>query len=304
MKTIGILGILALLLSTVILALPDSSEAARMGGGRSFGSRPSMSQPAPSRSVQSPIQNRSVQPGAAATAGKSGMFGGMGGILGGLLAGTLLGSLLSGNGFGGAGGGGGFMDLIIMGILIFIVWKIFSRFRNRTAATAGAGTGFNTPMQDNSPMARNDMQGSGWGALTNQPFQAPQAAEPRVDIPADFDAEDFLKGARMVYNRMQSSWDKRDLADIAQFATRPVMAELEAQAAADPNPSRTEIMTVNTRLIGVEDEGDTRRAQVYFDVLMREDPSAPTPENVREIWHFVRNGMNGSWKLDGIQQVN
>lgn len=301
MKTFGILGILTLLLSTLILALPDNAEAARMGGGRSFGSRPSMSQPAPSRSVQSPTQNRSAQPGAAAP-GSSGMFGGMGGLMGGLLAGTLLGSLLSGHGF--SGGGGGFMDLILLAVLIFIGWKLFTRFRNRTAQPAGAGPGYGNPMRDDQPMARNDMSGSsGWGALSGQAFPNASSAAPRVDIPADFDAEDFLKGARMAYNRMQASWDRRDLADIAQFATPAVMKELEAQAAEDPNPSRTEIMTVNTKLLGVEDEGNSRRAQVYFDVLMREDPSAPTPENVREVWHFVRTGQNGSWKLDGIQQV-
>lgn len=300
MKTLGILGILTLLLSTVILSMPDSVEAARMGGGRSFGSRPSMSQPAPSRNLQSPTQNRSAQPGAS-TAGKSGMFGGMGGILGGLLAGTLLGSLLSGHGF---AGGGGFMDLILLAVLAFIGWKLFTRFRNRTAQPAGAGAGFSNPMSDSQPMARSDMSSpSGWGALGGQSVQSPPSADPRVDIPADFDVEDFLKGARMAYNRMQASWDKRDLTDIAQFATPPVLKELEAQAAEDPHPSRTEIMTVNAKLIGVEDEGDTRRAQVYFDVLMREDPSAPAPENVREVWHFVRHGQNGSWKLDGIQQV-
>ncbi len=196
------------------------------------------------------------------------------------------------------------MDLILLAVLVFIGWKLFTRFRNRTAQPAGAGAGFGNPAPDNQPMARSDMSSSsGWGALSGQAFQTPSAADPGVDIPADFDVEDFLKGARMAYNRMQASWDRRDLADIAQFATPAVMRELEAQAAEDPNPSRTEIMTVNAKLLGVEDEGDTRRAQVYFDVLMRENPSAPTPENVREVWHFIRTGQNGAWKLDGIQQV-
>lgn len=295
MKALGVMGVLALLFSAALLAMPDSADAARMGGGRSFGSRPSMSQPAPSRSVQTPAQSRMAQP-SAAPAG-SGMFGGMGGIFGGLLAGTLLGSLLSGGGAAGAGagGGGGFMDLIFIAILAFIAWKLYSRFKSRQASSAGADAG---PAQ---PMARNAMQNSGWGGLSGQ---TPGSASPRADIPADFDTEDFLKGARMAYSRMQSSWDKRDLADIAQFATPAVMKELEAQAAEDPHPSRTEIMTVSAQLLGVEDEGSERRAQVYFDVLMREDPSAPTPENVREVWHFVKEGRNGSWKLDGIQQVS
>ena len=81
------------------------------------------------------------------------------------------------------------------------------------------------------------------------------------------------------------------------------MAELQKQLAEDPNPSHTEILMVDAQLLNVEQDGPAERAQVYFDVLMRENPNQPSPENVREIWHFMRMGKNGSWKLDGIQQV-
>ena len=50
--------------------------------------------------------------------------------------------------------------------------------------------------------------------------------------------------------------------------------------------------------------GDEQIAQVYFNVLLREDPSQEAPIDVREIWHFVRPASgDGTWKLDGIQQV-
>lgn len=291
MKLSAILASLFLLFAAI--SIPDYSDAARMGGGRSFGSRPSMSQPA-----QRPMQ-RQTTPGAAAQApGKTGMFGGMaGGLLGGLLAGTLLGSLFSGNGM---GGGGGFMDLILIAILAFIGWKLYQRFRaNRAAQSAGGGGLFNNPMQRSAP------QEADWRPASSPAAgPIPAAIDPAVDVPAGFDANEFLRGAKMAYTRMQQSWDKRDLNDISQFATPTVMRELQAQAAQDPAPSRTEIMMVNAELVGMEPEGDNLRAQVYFDVLMREDPSQPAPENVREIWHFLRIGKNGNWKLDGIQQVN
>ncbi len=108
----------------------------------------------------------------------------------------------------------------------------------------------------------------------------------------------------MAYNRLQKSWDNRDLADISQFATPIIMENLKQQLAEDPNPSHTEIMLVNATLEGVEQDGDSQRAQVYFDVLMRENPNQSTPTSVREIWHFLRHGQNGTWKLDGIQQVD
>ena len=80
------------------------AAAPRSGGGRSFGGRPSMSQPytkpLPSNPSSSFNQqtNRQSQQMANSAAPSRGLFGGMGGMLGGLLAGSLLGSLLFGGG--------------------------------------------------------------------------------------------------------------------------------------------------------------------------------------------------------------
>lgn len=297
MKFGAIITAFFLLFSAVAISMPDYTDAARMGGGRSFGSKPFMN-----RSTTAPRQAQR-QPGAvtAPQAGKTGMFGGMGGIFGGLLAGTLLGSLLSGNGF---GGGGGFMDIILFAILAFVAWKLFQRFRGRQTAEPASsgprgffGNGFNQPMQ------RSDTAADGWSRLGASPVEM-TAAQAQVDIPPGFDVDEFLKGAKMAYTRMQKSWDKRDLDDIAQFATPAVMTVLREQMTEDPNPGNTEIMLINAQLLGVEDEGADQRAQVYFDVLMRESPNQATPENAREVWHFLREGRDGMWKLDGIQQVD
>ena len=309
MKISALFAALVILLAALALALPDSAEAARMGGGRSFGSRPYMSTPAqrPAVRQQAPAANaRNAQ----ATAQRPGMFGGMGGLFGGLLAGTLLGSLLSGNGM---GGGGGFLDIIIIGLLIYVGLKLFARFRNRQSqepAPAGGGLFGGsrpalTPDRANQPFARSNTQASGWDALRNLTGQGsqPPAADQGVDVPAGFDTDEFLRGAKMAYTRMQQAWDRRDLDDIAQFATPAVMQALREQMAAEPTPSHTEIMLVNAQLLGAEDEGNDQRAQVFFDVLLRERPDQQTPSSAREVWHFLREGANGSWKLDGIQQV-
>ena len=124
-----------------------------------------------------------------------------------------------------------------------------------------------------------------------------------IPLPADFDAEEFLRGAKMAYNRLQAAWDSRDLNDIAQFASPAVMDAVRQQLAEETEPSKTEILLVNAQLLSVVNEDKEQRAQVYFDVLMRERPDQPTPSNVREIWHFVRELDGGTWKLDGIQQV-
>ena len=106
---------LSAVLVLVMLAFAyGEADAARIGGGRSFGGRPSMSQPytkpLPSNPSSSFNQqtNRQSQQMANSAAPSRGLFGGMGGMLGGLLAGSLLGSLLFGGGF----NGGGFLDII------------------------------------------------------------------------------------------------------------------------------------------------------------------------------------------------
>lgn len=299
MKIKAILTMLIMLGGACMYALPDTADAARLGGGRSFGSRPSMSQPAqaPSAMQRQSTQQRQ-QAAQAQQPQRKGFLGGMGGLLGGLLAGSLIGSLL----FGGGSSGGGIMDILLLGILLFVGLKLFARARSKAQpAPAGAG---NAPMGGmEPPLQRNDTAASGWDTLSGQNNAYNSQPEVVIPMPADFDAEEFLRGAKMAYNRLQAAWDSRDLNDIAQFASPAVMDAVRQQLAEETEPSKTEILLVNAQLLSVVNEDKEQRAQVYFDVLMRERPDQPTPSNVREIWHFVRELDGGTWKLDGIQQV-
>lgn len=299
MKIKAILTMLIMLGGACMYALPDTADAARLGGGRSFGSRPSMSQPAqaPSAMQRQSTQQRQ-QAAQAQQPQRKGFLGGMGGLLGGLLAGSLIGSLLFGGGF----SGGGIMDILLLGILLFVGLKLFARARSKAQpAPAGAG---NAPMGGmEPPLQRNDTAASGWDTLSGQNNAYNSQPEVVIPMPADFDAEEFLRGAKMAYNRLQAAWDSRDLNDIAQFASPAVMDAVRQQLAEETEPSKTEILLVNAQLLSVVNEDKEQRAQVYFDVLMRERPDQPTPSNVREIWHFVRELDGGTWKLDGIQRV-
>jgi predicted lipid-binding transport protein (Tim44 family) len=230
------------------------------------------------------------------TRSNTGLFGG---LFGGLLAGTMLGSLFGGHGMAG-GMAGGFMNLLLIGLLVYFGLRFFRRMQN------GERNDRSTYQQRNNTDTQTyAAQGSAWDTLRSAPQSSgtsPTASS--IDVPADFDQEDFLRGAKAAYTRMQASWDSRDLDDIAQFATEDVMQELRQQAQADPMPGKTELLLVNASVLEVRDEGSVRRVAVYFDVLMREDQRASRPEQVREVWHFVcpKEG-NESWKLDGIQQL-
>jgi predicted lipid-binding transport protein (Tim44 family) len=108
-----------------------------------------------------------------------------------------------------------------------------------------------------------------------------------------------------VYQRLQHSWDKRDLNDIRTFTSQEVYDFIEEQYNNDPTPGTTEILLINGELLEVKTIGNQTVATVYFDVLMREDSSSQDTEQVREVWHFSKydNQSGDNWVLEGIQQL-
>lgn len=280
--------------SLLVVAAGDA-DAARFGGGRSFGSKPSMQRSTPAPTQQKPPMANAA-PSAAAQ--KPGLFGGMGGMLGGLLAGTLIGSLLFGGGF----HGGGIMDLLLIALALYLGFKLFARFRASKPAPAG-GPPNAAPYEASAPEPmQRQSAADAWSTLSGG--SASQAAAPAgPSVPLGFDVEEFLRGAKLAFNRLQASWDKRDINDIAQFTSDAVLKEVKAQFETDPTPGTTEVLLVNAQLLSVTEEEGQQTATVYFDVLLRETPRTDTTQ-VREVWHFVRpiHGTS-TWKLDGIQQV-
>lgn len=279
--------ILALLCSWI-----EQADARRLGGGRSFGSSPSYQRSAPQPSSPQRTQPSQVQPSPQSPAAAPRPFGGM---LGGLLMGGLIGSLL----FGGmhSWGGPGLLDILIFGGLLLLLFR-FLKARRMAAQGAGQAS-YSTGLDSQQTWGASS---SGYGPGQGMPMSA-HAEE--VKIPKDFDQEDFMKGAKAVYTRLQKSWDKRDLEDIRQFTSKEVWEEIKRQAQEDPQPSKTEILKVNARLLEVNTSNSHTVASVLFDVLMRESKDRDMAEEVREIWHFSKedNDPKSFWVLEGIQQV-
>ncbi|MDR3320668.1 MAG: 39S ribosomal protein L45 [Desulfovibrio sp.] len=296
MKICSVFAIIFLALAAFTLTFADEAAAARLGGGRSFGGKPYMSTPAPlpfpATQTQPSREAGAMSRPAAQTPQSRQLFGGMGGLFGGLLAGTLIGSLLSGHGF----AGGGFMDILFIGFLIYLSLKLFAR--RCTTAAGGRTSAFTDNRDFSSP--NNRTATAGWDRLRADPV--PESA-PSSNALADFDVEEFLRGAKMAYARLQNSWDKRDLDDIAQFTTPLVLEKVREDMVTDSDQAITELLLVNAQLLHVEKVGEDERAEVFFDVLMHESPDQQAPASVREVWHFLRLGADGDWKLDGIQQV-
>lgn len=307
--------ILSFFVAALLAVSADHADAKRrFGGGSSFGSKSlfkkNYAKPLPKQGVTNKNQNnfRNTQ------SPRRGLFGGMGGIFGGLLAGSLLGSLLFGGGFGGFG----MFDLLLVFGLIFLVSRFFGARRRSMSQedhSAFAQQGYRQAEQNNQqPQSTQQYEDThyrraegAWDHLRSEPESGPAtpySEEAGPTIPAGFDEEEFLKGAKMVFTRLQHSWDARDLDDIRHFTTDDVFAEITQQATGDPTPSQTEILLINARTLELKEEETDMRVAVYFDVLMREDKAQAQPEQVREVWHFLRRGDEQSmWLLDGIQQL-
>lgn len=306
-------GIIATLLISLSLALGSISDAdaKRFGGGSSFGSRSSYSAPyqrsaAPASRPANQQQQQGAQPAQANKPGWAGR-GGMMGMLGGLALGGLLGSMLGGHGFSGIN----FMDILVFGGIAFLLYKLFVRKQaGRTTQPAYQRTAHNghddvvasydQPQQSGSTGFNTDV-------LFNKDKQTASSESVQqqfVAVPAGFDQQAFLAGAKIAFANLQKSWDERDLAEIRSLCTDKVFAEIQDQIKASTTENRTEILKLEAELLEVREVGSDLEATVMFDSMMREDTNARA-EQVREVWHFIKpkNAIQPKWYLDGIQQL-
>lgn len=312
-------GIVMTLLLGVTLALGSISgaEAARLGGGKSFGSKSTFSSPY-RRSVTPPQKSFSQQQAQSknqAVRESLAKRGGLMGMLGGLALGGLLGALL----FGGAFEGLNFLDIAMFALIAFMLYKLFAAKRAGPVHPA-YGAARNRHDERDTPFARGREEFQGQPSRAgfdtdllfdkNKPAGAGDAdfdAEPdynRAVVPANFDEAAFLRGAKAAYEQLQAAWDSHDLAEIRGLTTDKVFAELQDQLRAGDGENRTELLKVEAELLEVREVGADLEAAVLFDVIMREEADQ-RPAQVREVWHFVRpvNSRQPTWYLDGIQQL-
>ena len=305
-----------LLMSAFIFLWASSEVLARAGGGMSGGFRGSRSYSAPRTMSPSP-QN----PGAPS----SGMFNpstpnapSMGspllrGLAGGLAGGFLGSMLFSGLGHGamGSGGGGGgigFLEILLLGIGAFLLFR-FIRSRKRTAESQTRQTGYIPPNY----------------AQESVPFQAP-AADQTVEagighiqsMDARFNPADFKEWVQDLFFKIQAAWTNQDLGPLTPFLAPEIKAmfsqDLEGQKARG-QVNRLENIAVRSVDIteAWQEEGKDYITILFYANLLDylEDKktgalvsgSKTEPVKFREYWTFTRPvGGQGTWQLSAIQQ--
>jgi predicted lipid-binding transport protein (Tim44 family) len=141
------------------------------------------------------------------------------------------------------------------------------------------------------------------GAASTAAAAAPVTGLP-PGVPADFDVEGFLKGARQQFVRLQAAFDAADQAVLREFVSDDLLPELSRQIAErGAAPQRTDVVSLEAELLGIHPQGLDHVASVRFHGLIREVESAAA-EPFDEVWNLVKPMAGGSgWMLAGIQQL-
>ena len=123
----------------------------------------------------------------------------------------------------------------------------------------------------------------------------------RNNVPAGFDANGFLRAAKLNFLKLQAANDAGRLEEIREFATEELYEALKSDLA---ERGQTEVTGLDADLLEIATEGDQHWASVRFSGTVRESPGA-VPEAFAEVWNLVKpaDGSSG-WLLAGIQQMH
>lgn len=266
------------------LTVPDA-EARRLGGGKSFGAAP-MHKSQPAQRQQAPQQQatpRNQQANPAAASGASRWLGPLAGIA----AGGLLASMLFGDGFQGLQ----LFDILIFGLLAFVLFKLFSRRNAPAMQRQPHPAGGPVPAPQQQPV---------WPSQSAS--AQPAAAPVTMEAPAWFDADSFLKGAEEHFYTLQRHWRDNDVAGMAEYLDPALLQQMLAERSANPPSSNGFVEQLEARLEGIEQREGRTIATVGFTGVDREFPT-DEGEHFDESWRLERaDGDNQPWIICGIRQ--
>ena len=315
---------LALSLALPVILVAGSVADARVGGGRSSGSRGMNTFSAPPSTATAPNAARPMdrtmsQPGspgmagpaAAGAAAKGGFFnrpgmGMLGGLAAGFLGAGLLGMLFGGGLFSGLGGFASIIGLVLQIALVVIVVRLAMSWwqrRNATPQTASAyaGRAQSSAPDQNGPQA-NYRTGSGFGIGAN--------AAPLEIKPADYEAFEKLLGD------VQAAWSNEDIERLHTLATPEMVSyfagDLKANADKGVVNKVGQVKLLQGDLAESWRESETDYASVAMRFALTDKTiekatgkvvdGSDTPTEATEVWTFVRP-RGASWELSAIQQA-
>jgi len=119
----------------------------------------------------------------------------------------------------------------------------------------------------------------------------------------DRQADDLSAVAQKFYKELQVLNNKGDLVELRnRVGDDGVYNELAQAIRSRTTPSQTEVLSLNSEIVGMTKEEDRYIGSVRYEGMVQEGPGMT--ESFDEVFHFVKDvGVQGSWKLAGIEQV-
>ncbi|MDG6774462.1 Tim44-like domain-containing protein [Thiomicrorhabdus sp. ZW0627] len=292
-----------------MVTLSQAAEAARLGGGSSFG----YSKTIPSKSYSTAPKSTATKP--AATTGKTTATSGASkwlGPLAGLAAGGLLAAMLFGDGFEGIQ----LMDMLIFALIAYMLFKLFASSRSRQQPIYGQSSE-GTYQSDNQTVSRRQAYSEFSGQPNYDPYQegsiigsalgegiSDQAVTVH-EVPAWFNAQQFVEGAKGHFVTLQKAWDDLDLKEVESYCTPELFAEIKQQAQGRvPGDNVTVVDTLDAEIADMAIDGDYFVVSVRFSGFIQEEAEADA-HAFNEVWHIRRDASDqGNWLVAGIQQMH
>ena len=270
------------------------ADAARLGGGRSFGAQRSITPMHPPAAAPSTIPGGAsnpvmpapstvtparptIPPSTAPASRGSRWLGPIAGIAAGLGLAALFSHFGLSESFGSL-----LLLLLIVGAGIFVVRALFAR---RLAPAPSVSYAPAPPAFE-----------PAWSGGTSA------TATGARRFPAGFEPAPFVAEAKRQFYRLQDAYDSGDRTLLADVLTPQMEDEIGRDIANRGNHVPTEVVSLDGEVLDVATEGDRHWASVRFKGLTREDGRA-APEPFDEVWNLVKpvDGSSG-WRLAGIQQ--
>lgn len=320
----------------------SADAARRLGGGGSMGKQSSnvtqRQQNATPAQNTNQVQNAN-KPNVAGqapntptpAAPKSRLAGILGGVAAGLGMAWLFSSLTGGAGGAMGGAIGSILMLALLAGAAFMLWNLYKRskqssqanyaFAGAARSSSPASTSYNPshvgndasarPWENQSTKFESSNSGSMIGAGINQTAAAgfnSLSGSQSWGIPADFDTAGFITAAKRNFALLQAAWDKSDVDTLRAMMTDEMASEIKNQLASRAKDAsgvayKTEIMSLDAQLLGIEDLGDEYLASVEFNGVIQETPFEG-PQPFREVWNMskAKTGSSG-WLVAGVQAL-
>jgi predicted lipid-binding transport protein (Tim44 family) len=303
----------------------DAEAQRRLGGGRNLGQQsPTVQQRQATPPAQAPQQQGTqaapAQQPAAAAAAKPGAGPAAAaprspwrGALMGLAAGLGIAALASWLGF--SETLAMILTVVLVGLaLMLVVGFVLRRMRpaqepayGAAGAQRGPGTYTNmgyetTPVPASAPVQRVEPTVGSRPGSAMDAFSRPAGDRVAMPwgVPAGFDTQAFLNAAKGHYVKLQQAWDTGNLDELAEFTSNDMFIALTHELRARAGHSKTEVVSIDAELLGIESSADEHVASVKFDGTLRVDGQI---ERVSEVWNLSKPVRGGGWVLAGIQQL-